>query len=81
MQHESAHGPMAVIEEPGMMVANVLKSGTLEHIMPLVTQMHARAQRGYKLLGYINGRGIQRGMVHPCTLAICNMAVLTGGAA
>ena len=38
---------MAVIKEPDMTPVNVLNSGTLENIMSLITQMHARAQRAH----------------------------------
>ena len=56
MPHEQAHGPMAFIKEPGMTVANVLNSGTLKNIMPLImhwvsTEMHARV---HAYLAYLN---------------------------
>ena len=37
MPHEQVHGPMAVINEAGTTAANVLNSGTLENMMPLIT--------------------------------------------
>ena len=37
MPYEQVHGSMAVIKEPGMTAANVLNSGALENVTPLIT--------------------------------------------
>ena len=44
MPHAQAHDPSAVIQKPGMTAANVSQQQNYRILMPLVTQMHLRAQ-------------------------------------
>ena len=43
--HVKTHGPMATVKEMLKATTNVIKSRALKNIVPLITYMHARAER------------------------------------
>ena len=43
--HAKTHGPMAIIKKLLEATTNVIKSRALKNIVPLITHMHARAER------------------------------------
>ena len=43
--HEKTHGPMAIIKKMLEATVNVIKSRALKNIVPLLTHMHAWAER------------------------------------
>ena len=47
--HEKTHGPMAIVKNMLEATTNVTKSEALKNIVPLITHMHAWAERAYAL--------------------------------